>query len=537
VRIPAGTLRRLAPCVALIVAILGGCASLPPGSSYPKSRSVSLPDPQTTRFGRQFADAAAQNPGRSGFRIFNVGIDGFLLRLEMINAAERTLDLQYYIFRGDESGVLITDALLKAADRGVRVRVLVDEGESVPGDEQLFRLAGHAAIEVRIFNPWRYRGHNKVIRGTEYLLRHSRLDYRMHNKLFVADGSVGLLGGRNIGDQYFQIDPESQFADDDVVAAGPITRELSSEFDEYWNSALAIPAEALEHRKTDDAAASVSSHYRPTQAPKLKSAGLNYADKLATGEPLAGLMSGKLPLVWADAQFVSDAPDKRSLAAAGQRIGDLMYKPVAEMARRVKSELIIVSPYFVPTKDELSLMESHRQHGVRVRALTNSLESNPEVVAHAGYTHYRVELLRDGVQLHEVRSLLGNNRGSGQSARVSRYGNYSLHAKFYVMDASELFIGSMNFDARSRRLNTEMGLIIHNGELAQQEARRFEAMTRPENAYSVELRPIKEGGPPRLVWHTVENGQTVDYDREPARSGWQRMEARFLSLLPLDPEL
>jgi putative cardiolipin synthase len=529
--------RTLAPCIALVLAFLGGCASLPPGASYPKTPSVSLPDPQTTRFGRQFAAAAARYPGRSGFRIFNVGIDGFLLRLEMINAAERTLDLQYYIFRGDESGVLITDALLRAADRGVRVRVLVDEGESVPGDEQLFRLAGHAAVEVRIFNPWRYRGHNTVIRGAEFILRHSRLDYRMHNKLFVADGSVGLVGGRNIGDQYFQIDPESQFADDDVFAAGPITRELSSEFDEFWNSALAIPAEALEHRKTADVAAYSSSHYRPKQAPKLSSAGLNYAEKLAAGQPLAGLMSGELPLVWADAQFVSDSPDKKKLSAAGTRVGDLMYKPVAEMARQVKSELIVVSPYFVPSKDELSLLKSHRQHGIRVRALTNSLESNPETAAHAGYMHYRVGLLRDGVQLYEVRSRLGNSRGSGQSAQLSRYGNYSLHAKFYVMDTRELFIGSMNFDARSRRLNTEMGLIIHNTELAQQETSRFEAMTRPENAYSVGLRSGTKSGSYTLVWHTVESGQPVDYDREPARSSWQRAKARFLSFLPLDPEL
>jgi len=496
-----------------------------------------LSTPQETRLGRQFAAAAAQNPGRSGFRIFNVGVDGFLLRLEMIEAAERTLDLQYYIFRGDESGRLITDALLQAAGRGVRVRVLVDEGESVPGDEQLFRLAGHAGIEVRVFNPWAYRGHSKFLRGAEYILRHSRLDYRMHNKLLVADASVALLGGRNIGDQYFQIDPESQFADDDVFAAGPITRGTATEFDEFWNSALAIPAQALTHGKATDTTVFAASTIRPTQSAKLKSAGLNYEEKLATGEPFAGLLSGELPLVWADAQFVSDPPDKKNLAAAGTRVGDLMYKPVADMARQVKSELIVVSPYFVPTKDELALLKSHRQHGVRVRALTNSLESNPETAAHAGYMHYRRELLGDGVQLYEVRSRLGNSRGSGQSARVSKSGNYAVHAKFYVMDVKELFIGSMNFDVRSRRLNTEMGLIIHNAELAQQEANRFEAMTRPENAYSVELRASKAGGSPGLVWHTVENGQPVDYEREPARSSWQRMKARFLFLLPLDPEL
>jgi putative cardiolipin synthase len=522
--------------VALVLAFLGGCASLPPGSSYPKVSSVSLSAAQTTRFGQQFATASNGNPGRSGFRIFNVGIDGLLLRLEIINAAERALDLQYYIFRGDESGRLLTEALLAAANRGVRVRVLVDDGETVAGDEQLFALVGHAGIEIRVFNPWAYRGHNKAIRGAEFILRHSRLDYRMHNKLLVADGSVALLGGRNIGDQYFQIDPESQFADDDVFAAGPITRELSSEFDEFWNSALAIPAEALAHRDAKDTA-SASRDYRPTSAPRLKSAGLHYAEKLATGQPLGGLISGELPLIWANAQFVSDPVDKKRLAAAGTRVGDLMYKPVAEMARQVKLELLLVSPYFVPAKDELALLKSHRRQGIHVRVLTNSLESNPEVAAHAGYMHYRVDLLRDGVQLYEVRSLLGNSRGSGQSAQLSRYGNYSLHAKLYILDSKELYIGSMNFDARSRRLNTEMGLIIHNAELAQQEADRFAAMTRLENSYSVELRPGKDGSSSRLVWHTSEDGKPVDYESEPARSFRQRLKARFLSWLPLDPEL
>jgi putative cardiolipin synthase len=528
--------RRRVLCAALSGAILGGCASLPPGSSYPKARSLSWSEPQTTRFGRQYAYASDQHPGRSGFRIFNVGIDGFLLRLELINSAERTLDLQYYIFRGDESGGLLAEALARAADRGVRLRLLVDDGDTVPGDEKLFALVGRAGVEIRVFNPWAYRGHSKVIRNTEFILRHSRLDYRMHNKLFVADGAVALLGGRNIGDQYFQIDPNSQFADDDVFTAGPITRDLSSEFDEYWNSALAIPAQALGYPDSKATAAPSSGQHRPAHAPKLKSAGLNYAQKLATGEPLAGLLSDELPLVWAQAQFVSDPADKKSALAAA-RVGNLMYKPVAQMAGRVESELLVVTPYFVPTRDELDLLESRLRKAASVSVLTNSLESNPEVAAHAGYMHYRVELLRAGVHLHEVRSLLGNTRGSGESGTLSRYGNYALHAKLYIFDRKELFIGSMNFDVRSRRLNTEMGLILHNDELAQQQASRFDAMTRPENSYSVELRPDKQAASSRLVWHTYESGKPVDYYREPARSIWQWAKARFLSWLPLDSEL
>ena len=552
----------------LVLASLGGCATLPPGSSYPKASSVALPDPQSTALGRQFASATSRNGGRSGFHLVNVGVDGFLMRLEMINAAERTLDLQYYIFRGDESGRLLTDALSRVADRGVRVRVLVDDAETVAGDEQLLALSGHPAVEIRVFNPWAYRGHNEFLRDAEFILRHSRLDYRMHNKMLVADNAVALAGGRNVGDQYFQIDPESQFADDDVFIGGPITRELSSRFDEYWNSPLAIAAEALAHRDPKDLVASSTRLLATARARKVKAAGFNYDGKLAAGEPLAGILSGKVPLAWADAQFVCDTPDKKSAVAKakaahsnearsgagsaaaaasapasgavpkpGSAPGDLMYEPVFQLANQAKSELIIVTPYFVPSKDELRLLESRRQQQVSVRVLTNSLESNSNLLAHAGYMHHRPKLLQQGVQLYEVRSLLGNTRGSGQSKQLSRYGNYALHGKLFVTDRQQLFIGSMNFDVRSRRLNTEMGLIIANADLAQQQATRFEAMTRPENSYSVALGTEGARGSSRLVWRTVEDGKPVEYKSEPARSAWQRMKAKVFSWLPLDSEL
>jgi putative cardiolipin synthase len=455
------------------------------------------------------------------------------MRLEMINAAERTLDLQYYIFRGDETGRLLTDALSRAADRGVRVRVLVDEAESVAGDEQLLALSGHGAAEIRVFNPWRYRGHNAFRRDVEFILHHSRLDYRMHNKMLIVDGAVVLAGGRNVGDQYFQIDPQSQFADDDVFAGGPITGELSSKFDEFWNSRLAIPAEALAHRDPNDLAASSTRLMAAARARKVAAAGFNYQQKLATGEPFSGILSGELPLVWAAAQFVCDAADKKSVVA-GTRAGDLMYEPLAKRVQHSQAELIVVTPYFVPSADEFRLMQSLAEKKVRVRVLTNSLETNPNVAAHAGYTHYRVPLLQSGAQLSEVRALLGNTRGSGESKRLSQYGNYALHAKVCLVDRNVLYIGSMNLDVRSRRLNTEMGFIIDSTDLSQQEATRFEAMTRPENAYSVVLRP---GAERRLLWHTVEDGKPVDYDREPARNTWQRVKAKFLAWLPLDREL
>ncbi len=476
--------------------------------------------------GRQFAAAATEHGDKTGYRIISVGVDGFLLRMEMVNSVERTLDLQYYIFHSDESGRLLTDALVRASDRGVRVRLLVDEGEAVPGDEQILAIASRPNIEIRIFNPFAYRGESRFIKGSEYLFHHSRLDYRMHNKLLVADNAMALMGGRNIGDQYFQIDPESQFADDDVFVGGPVVRDLSKTFDAYWNSAMSIPAEALHTTHPH------VSKQKP-RTDKVDNAGLDYRSKLNSEEPLAGILAGRLPLTWANAQVVCDSPEKVE-SDHHPRVGSLMYQPVAQAVAEVQTELLIVSPYVIPSKDELHLLNDRLAHQVRIRILTNSLESAPELSAHSGYMHYRTDLLKNGAELYEVRSRLGNSRGSGQSTKISRYGNYALHAKLYVLDRRRLFIGSMNLDQRSRRLNTEVGLIIDSAELAQETAKRFEAMTLPENSYAVVL-PDQHST--QLAWRTVENGATVEYKREPARHAWQRVEVKFLSLLPLDHEL
>ena len=456
--------------------------------------------------------------------------------MQLIDAAERTLDLQYFIFRGDETGRLVIEALLRASDRGLRVRVLIDDGATLPGDERVIALDGYPGIEVRVFNPFAYRGHGKLLRTGEFLFRASRLDYRMHNKLLVADNAAILIGGRNIGNQYFQIDPATQFADDDVFAVGPIAAQVSATFDEYWNSAFAIPAAALGGSKRPLAAQA----YRPASAglqlAALGSGGDEYVKRVATGEPLTGMISGQLPLVWAQAQVVCDSPDKKDVVS-GALAGHLMSRPVAATATAVQSELLMVTPYFIPAVEDIQLLKDLRQRNVRVRILTNSLESTPDVVAESGYAHYRVPMLEAGVELYEIRSLLGNTNGSGQTARVSRYGNYALHAKLFVFDRNKLFIGSMNYDRRSKHLNTEIGLIIDSPELAHQTALRFEAMTQLENSYALALLPASAGVPARLVWNTRENGESVEYVREPARSAGQEMKRKTLSLLPLDGEL
>jgi cardiolipin synthase C len=531
---------RLATLVASVASLLGGCSSVPARFDKPKPLSVALANPEETRLGAQFDGASRQHTGDSAFRVISVGVDGFLARAQMIDAAERTLDLQYFIFRGDETGRLITDALIRAADRGVRIRVLVDDGATIAGDEQIIALDAHPNIEIRIFNPFVYRGHNTLRRAIEFALHSPRLDYRMHNKLLIVDNAAALIGGRNIGNQYFQVDPDSQFADTDVFAAGPIAVQLSATFDEFWSSRFAVPASALERSQRSKKALAERRERAKDRSERhlqgLKTDGVDYAARLASDEPYAGIVSGRLPLVWAQAQVISDTPDKKSVDQ-GDVGGRLMTRQVLAAARATQSELLMITPYLVPTPEELRTVEDLRGHAIRVAILTNSLTSAPDLIAHSGYIKYRVALLKDGVELYEVRSLLGSTRGSGETAVVSRYGNYGLHAKLWVYDRKRMFIGSMNFDQRSKHLNTEIGLLIDSPELAQETVARFDRMVQPENVYTPAWREPGAGTPGHLVWDTREDGKQVEYGQEPARSSWQKFKLTVMSWLPMDREL
>ncbi|MDP9011978.1 MAG: phospholipase D family protein [Pseudomonadota bacterium] len=539
-------LRTLAFCVLLIAA---GCASLPPGADLPKPSSHALDPSVDTRLRRTFEPLAKAHSGTSGFRMLSAGIDGLTARVEMIDSAERTLDVQSYIFRCDESGNLIALALLRAVDRGVRVRILVDDGETLPGDEEILSLAARPGIEVRIFNPLPYRGHHRAIRFAEILL-HKQLDYRMHNKLMVADNAVAIIGGRNIGDQYFQIDPQSQFGDDDNVVAGPMVQKLSDVFDEFWSSRLAVPAQNVDKQDTSDSALqtylaalakyreSLDAKRRPPPAHGDAAMNVIHRDEpiVVAKTPFADIVSDRAPLFWAHAQLAYDSPDKRAVEN-GAASGSLIYTPVAAQVKAVTTELLMVTPYFIPSPDELAILEEDRRRNAAVRILTNSLESAPDLVAHAGYVHYRVELLREGVELHEVRALLGSTRGSGQSKAISRHGNFALHGKLFVFDRKTVFIGSMNFDQRSKRLNTEIGLLIDSPELSREVAARFDALTQLDNAYLLSLGDKSDDRHPKLVWTTREAGRVVEFQTEPARNAWQRAKVKLLSVLPLDEEL
>ena len=521
-------------------AFLCGCVTLPKPGTGPAAAAtaagVAAPDrPADTRLSRTFGHETGQHPMVSGFRMISAGVDGLLIRVELIDNADSSLDLQYYIFRSDDTGKLIQNALLRAADRGVHVRIITDDGETVAGDEKLLLLAAHPNIEVRVFNPFEYRGHNRVLRAADFLFHKSRLDYRMHNKLLVADRTVAITGGRNIGDQYFQIDPESQFGDDDLLVVGPVVGRSADEFATYWNSGQVVPANRLAHIDPDRLA-----KYRADLAlPPPTKIGVYAADfrkRIASREPLHTILSEPSALTWASATLLYDTPNKREVKQ-GDQFGRLMYGPVAERIALVNSEMLMITPYFVPVPGEIRLLTEQRERHVRTRILTNSLMAAPDLAAHAGYMHHRPTLLKSGVQLHEIRSDLGSTRGSGESKKLVRYGTFALHAKIFVFDGTALFVGSMNMDQRSVRLNTEMGLIIESGSLAAEVASRFNKLTRPENAYEVLLRENPPHGISRLIWKTREDGTDVEYRSEPARSLWQKIKVHVLSWLPLDPEL
>ena len=517
--------------VAAVFALLGGCASLPPGVDFPKLPSSALEHPGETRLGAAIAKAARAHPGKSGFRLLPSGLDGLIARMHMADAAERTLDVQYYIYRQDETSKLLSGALLHAADRGVRVRVLLDDHGAVRKN-MILALDEHPNIEVRLFNPFAYRGESHVLRYIELVLHAPRLKYRMHNKLMVSDNTIALVGGRNVGNEYFQASPEFEFGDYDLLAAGPAARELSKTFDEYWNSELAIPVAALGQDK-----------YHPDIVNELRTAlrlhrsnmsDTEYMQRLAAEEPLASTLSGKA-LVWARAEVICDSPGK----ATGQGKNSTSWlgnDAVVRAAAATRSELLLVSPYVVPADEGMRFLLALRGRGVRVRVLTNSLEATDVAAAHAGYARYRPSLLSEGIVLYEARASLNEAGGSGTPLASESPGRFSLHAKAFVFDREKVLIGAMNFDKRSLELNTELGLLVHSPALAQQVAKQFESITNPANSYEVAFdhNGDEAAGPPRLIWRTETDGEIVELTIEPIRSMWQRAMVDFLLALPID---
>jgi putative cardiolipin synthase len=506
---------------------------MPPGADYPKTTSTALANPAETALGRKVEARANAHPGLSGFRLFASGSDALTLRVQMADNAQRTLDIQYFIFKDDDTGRLLMSAMLRAAARGVRVRVLVDDTEARGQDDPIALLTAHPNVEVRLYNPFYYRGSLSVLRYAEFALTMSRLNYRMHNKLFIVDNSLAVAGGRNIGDEYFDMGDAPQFGDYDVLALGPITRELSRSFDAYWNDALSIPARALSGATPTRSRLEEMQRQLAAHRDELRYS--NEERAIRSGNPLAGLLNGGSGLVWAKAQVLADSPDKASVED-GDSIGALFRRRVLEAAAEVNTELLIVSPYFVPGARGEALLERLRKRGVRVRVLTNSLLSTDVPAVHAGYRRYRVPLLEAGVELYEVKPLPGNPQPRGGMLKSPSSGQFSLHAKAFVFDRKRIFIGSANFDRRSLHLNTEIGLMIDSPELARQVLARFETIVQPANSFVLALDDNGNGGR-QPVWKSVRDGKPIVYRTEPGDDRWRELKVDLLGLLPLEDQL
>jgi putative cardiolipin synthase len=516
----------------LVVAIaLSACATIPPGSTYQKSESQALAHPEETTLGRKLEPRAKAHNGLSGFRLFASGSDALSLRVQMTDSAERTLDVQYFIFKEDDSGKLLMSALLRAAQRGVRVRMLIDDTAARGQDDRVGWLAGHPNIDVRLYNPFYYRGQSSLLRYTEFALTASRLNYRMHNKLFIVDNEIAVAGGRNVGDEYFDSGDELQFGDYDIFAYGPITRQLSKSFDQYWNSTLAVPVHAL-----------IGSSPNPTKLKAMEDElsehivrmqGTPQVKAIRSGNPLAGIINSDAGIAWARATVVADSPDKASVED-GQIVGALLRRRLLEAASDVKSELLIVSPYFVPGDKGMELLHALRDRNVRVRVLTNSLLSTDVPAVHAGYRRYRIPLLEMGVDLYEVKPLPGKPVPKAGLKEPSS-GQFSLHAKAFVFDRKKIFIGSANFDPRSMNLNTEIGLMIESPELARQVVSRFDTIANPANSFVLALDTRDKT--PDLVWKSVKDSKPIVYDNEPGSDGQRELLVDLYATLPIEDQL
>ena len=497
-----------------------GCASLRP--DVPRVPSHAIADAEHTLLGRVFAVQAAAHPGLSGFQVMASGHLAFAARVALADGAERTLDLQYYSADADLSTDLLLLRLFAAAQRGVRVRILLDD---IYPPSRLFAqraAALHASIQVRLFNPFFFGGTTSLGRLAEYAFDGERLNRRMHNKLWVADNAAAIVGSRNLGDEYFDVHPTANFADVDLLAAGPIVNQLSQAFDTYWNSAAAVAVQAIVPAADGLDSASLRQRLRERTA---ACEGIPPCLWLSEHGLLAGLRAGAVALSWADAQLHYDAPDqaKRPLAS-GIEHGWVDDHPGGTRTHR---ELLIVSPYFIPSVEGRRHLGEMLERGVRVAVLTNSLASTDSPAAHAGYARHRVALLRSGVELHEVRPTPGVRHRL--SHRWGEASPSSLHAKIIVQDRRRAIVGSLNQDPRSRLHNTEAWIAVDSTELAADLAALFEAATDAHHAFKVELGATD--GTDRLVWSTEEDNAIVRHGVEPVAGPWLRLWRGILGVL------
>ncbi|MEM7144521.1 MAG: phospholipase D family protein [Verrucomicrobiota bacterium] len=489
-----------------------------------RKQSHAIEDGAATSLGKLFAEELNAQPGKAGVFLLGDGRDAFAARALLARQAEKSLDVQYYMYNQDTVGRLLTYDLLRAADRGVRVRLLIDDIYGNKGEDTWVALDSHPMIEVRLWNPWKRR-RSRLIQN---VLRFTDINYRMHSKSFTIDNQATILGGRNIGDEYFNANPEVAFSDIDVLAIGPPVAEVSAEFDAYWNSEFAYPVDILVRPGTEEELEVLRNAREEFYQDNSTS---RYVIALTQSDLAKGLADGSLAFSWSDARVISDSPLKKSLGKQGK--DKLLISQLAPYVLESTETVYIVSPYFVPGDKACEALCKLVADGVDVRILTNSLASNDVSAVHAGYSKYRRRLLRCGVRLFELDEMLKEREGKSFTW-LPGLKKSSLHAKSMVFDDDTMFVGSFNFDQRSLFINNEIGLVFRDPELAAAASQRFEDNI---NEVAFEVRMTDEGGRSKLEWVGGQGGPDVVMTEEPHATTGQKIMVGILKWLPIDSQL
>jgi len=454
-------------------------------------------------------------PGLSGVIPLQNGHDALASRVELAAVAERSIDAQYYIWQDDTSGIILLDALHKVAQRGVRVRLLLDDNGVSGLDSVIAALNAHPYFDVRLFNPSMVR--NPKLLG--YAFDFFRMNRRMHNKSFIVDGAIAIVGGRNIGDEYFEVGDDAFYLDMDVLATGTVVPELADMFDAYWNSASVFEVETIIEGHGDLAAFET----RVETVLASEEADTLFGDLQDSAEQYA---NGDISMEWTTVQLMADDPVKgQGIATADQ----LLVTQIEEILDTAEDRVDLVSAYFVPGVRGTTFLNNLADKGVNVSILTNALNTTDVLLVHAGYSIYRRELLETDISLYELK--LGAEMKSEANLQVLPLGlsGASLHAKTFAIDDSRLFIGSFNFDPRSAALNCEMGFLIESPTLARQASEGFDG---PLDfiSYQPQLTPEE-----KMVWlEAFEDGETVIYQEEPGASWFQQIAFAVLGVFPIE---
>ena len=509
----------------LVMAVLlaSGCATLP--KDFERPESYAFRDTLDTAWAIDLADEKAANPGKSGFHLLGQGKEAFLARAALIHYAERSIDVQYFHFHDDLVGHLFAEQLVKAAERGVRVRMLLDDMDLEGRDKNISIMSAYPNIEMRIFNPFdRKRG-----RKTQFLTRFGSVTRRMHNKSFTVDGQVAIVGGRNIGNEYFQADPTNAFADLDVMVIGPAVQEVLTAFDRYWNSDLAYPVSVL--IEGEPTAAEIKKAREELKSHIEDQETSIYVQMLRETDLFKKIQEDTVFFKWGEAELIYDLPEK-----VLHDFDKTEYHLIPKLKPYIESlteELIIITPYFVPGQLGTAFLLELVERGVRVRILTNSLASTDVPAVHAGYSDYRIKLLEGGVELYELNPKYSLQKQTGKQ-EIDQSHKDTLHAKTFALDRKQMFIGSLNLDPRSLIHNTEIGLVISCEELAQGFGEWFDRDIE-KLAFRLELKESK--GQKMILWHGLVDGQPATLTDEPHAGFWLKFKVGLFGILPIESQL